>query len=131
MPGRTALAIFEIDANSQLEGANEKQAFQMTVIVGPPAGVEKAPMMGKIGMFSSDAITASNEPNAKEFDFEGIIKDLGDDTFTAKPVKTAISVLASKINLIREVLERMHPGSINVATEEEVEHRRIEQRWFL
>ncbi|KHN73582.1 hypothetical protein Tcan_06226 [Toxocara canis] len=148
MPGRTALAIFEIDANNQLEGANEKQAFQMTVIVGPPAGVEKGPMMEtnndfqafqmtvivgppagveKAPMMASDGITASNEPNAKEFDFEGIIKDLGDDTFTAKPVKTAISVLASKINLIREVLERMHPGSINVAAEEEVEHRRIEQ----
>lgn len=53
------------------------------------------------------------EQHQREFNFEDMIRELGDDSFTAKPVKTAISVLASKINIIREVLERMHPGSIS------------------
>uniref|UniRef100_A0A9J2PBC7 G-protein coupled receptors family 1 profile domain-containing protein n=1 Tax=Ascaris lumbricoides TaxID=6252 RepID=A0A9J2PBC7_ASCLU len=96
----------------------------MTVIVGPPVGVEKTPMM------ASEVKDAAviGEQHQREFNFEDMIRELGDDSFTAKPVKTAISVLASKINIIREVLERMHPGSISLATEEQAEQRRIAQQ---
>uniref|UniRef100_A0A915ASY4 Uncharacterized protein n=1 Tax=Parascaris univalens TaxID=6257 RepID=A0A915ASY4_PARUN len=101
----------------------DRTALQMTVIVGPPVGVEKTPIMASE---VKDA-TVSGEQHRREFNFEDMMRELGDDSFTSKPVKTAISVLASKINIIREVLERMHPGSVSLATEEVAEQRRVAQ----